>query len=174
MCATDPSVIARAFAEIGWDKPAEQYERYLADQEAGRRVGLVAEAEGRFAGYCTLLWNSPYEPFAEQGIPEIQDLNVLPRFQRRGIGNALLEAIEHAAGARVATVGLGVGLYADYGAAQRLYVRRGYLPDGRGVMYRNRPVPPGGTVCLDDEAVLMFVRNLPRRTEAMLTKRVRA
>ena len=28
--------------------------------------------------------------------------------------------------------GIGFGLYADYGAAQRLYVKCGYLPDGRG------------------------------------------
>jgi hypothetical protein len=34
-------------------------------------------------------------------------------------------------------VGLGVGLYPDYGTAQRMYVRRGYLPDGRGVIYYN-------------------------------------
>jgi len=30
-------------------------------------------------------------------------------------------------------VGIGVGLYADYGTAQRMYARRGYVPDGHGL-----------------------------------------
>ena len=32
-------------------------------------------------------------------------------------------------------VGIGVGLYPDYGSAQRLYIKRGYLPDGHGATY---------------------------------------
>lgn len=28
---------------------------------------------------------------------------------------------------------MGFGLYADLDAAQRLYIKRGYLPDGRGL-----------------------------------------
>ena len=55
-------------------------------------------------------------------------------------------------------IGIGVGLYSDYGAAQRIYVRRGYLPDGRGIMYRNQPVEPGAVIRIDDEAALMFTR----------------
>ena len=31
------------------------------------------------------------------------------------------------------TVCLGVGLHSGYGAAQRMYVLRGYVPDGSGV-----------------------------------------
>jgi hypothetical protein len=56
--------------------------------------------------------------------------------------------------------GLGVGLYSDYGAAQRIYVRRGYLPDGRGMMYDNLPVEPGASIPIDDDATLMFTREL--------------
>jgi hypothetical protein len=57
-------------------------------------------------------------------------------------------------------VGIGVGLYADYGSAQRMYFRRGYLPDGRGLMYDWKPVPPGELVRLDDDATLMFTKSL--------------
>ncbi|MEU4390631.1 hypothetical protein [Kribbella sp. NPDC023855] len=39
-------------------------------------------------------------------------------------------------------------------------LRRGYLPDGRGLMYAWRPVPPGETVRLDDSATLMFTKTL--------------
>jgi hypothetical protein len=68
--------------------------------------------------------------------------------------------VEAEAAKRSTQVGLGVGLYADYGAAQRLYVRRGYVPDGRGIMYGNEPVEPGATVRIDDDATRMLVRSL--------------
>ncbi len=56
-------------------------------------------------------------------------------------------------------VGLGVGLYSDYGAAQRIYVRRGYLPDGAHHV-RQRTIEPGSQVAIDDDATLMMVRTL--------------
>jgi hypothetical protein len=43
-------------------------------------------------------------------------------------------------------------------AAQRIYVRRGYLPNGRGIMYRNQPAEPGAVVRIDDDATLMLTR----------------
>lgn len=104
------------------------------------------------------MWTSEYSPFAERQVPEICDLNVLPPYRRRGIGNALLDRAESAASARGKVVGIGVGLYSDYGAAQRIYVRRGYLPDGRGIMYRNRPVEPGTVIRIDDDAAIMLTR----------------
>jgi hypothetical protein len=55
-------------------------------------------------------------------------------------------------------VGVGVGLYADYGAAQRIYARRGYLPDGRGIIHCNQPIEPGAVVRIDDDATLMLTR----------------
>ena len=76
----------------------------------------------------TLQWVPDYRPFAERQIPEISDLNVLPSHRRQGIGNALLDRAESAASARSEVVGIGVGLYSAYGAAQRIYVRRGFLP----------------------------------------------
>jgi GNAT superfamily N-acetyltransferase len=158
MDESDPEVISAAFTAIGWHKPPELFQRYLAEQEEGRRLAFVAERRGEFTGYVTLLWISDYSPFAERQIPEVSDLNVLPPHRRQGIGSALLDRAESAASARSKMVGLGVGLYSDYGAAQRIYVRRGYLPDGRGIMYRNRPVEPGAVIRIDDEATLMFTR----------------
>ncbi|CEG57848.1 hypothetical protein [Legionella fallonii] len=51
-------------------------------------------------------------------------------------------------------VGIGVGLYDGYGSAQRLYIKRGYIPDGLGVTYDYNHVTPGADVCLDDDLVL--------------------
>jgi GNAT superfamily N-acetyltransferase len=158
MDESDPGPFGAAFARLGWDKPPELFRHYLAQQGEGRRACVVAEWSGERAGYVTLVWVSQYEPFAQQRIPEVVDLNVLPAYRRRGIGTALLDRVESIAGTRNPTVGIGVGLYADYGAAQRMYARRGYIPDGRGLMYRARPVRPGATVRIDDDAVLMLTR----------------
>jgi GNAT superfamily N-acetyltransferase len=113
-----------------------------------------------FAGYVTVVWVSGYRPFAEAGIPEIQDLNVLPQFRRRGIASALMDAAEAAIATRAETAGIGVGLYADYGAAHLMYLRRGYLPDGRGIAYRGATVAPASRVPVDDDLVLMMARRL--------------
>jgi len=152
----DPPVIAAAFAEIGWDKPERQYLGYLTDQAAGLRDVLVATVDGVFAGYVTVFWESAY--FG--GLPEISDFNVLPTYRRQGIGSRLMDAAEAMVSERSDVVGIGVGLYADYGQAQRMYVRRGYIPDGRGLMYDNKPVPPGDLVRIDDAAALMFTKRL--------------
>jgi GNAT superfamily N-acetyltransferase len=154
----DPPVIAAAFAELGWPKPVEQYERYLEEQTAGTRDILVAWVDSQYAGYVTIRWESPYQPF--NGIPEIQDFNVLPNLRRQGIGTALMDAAEALVATRSPTVGIGVGLYPDYGNAQRLYVRRGYLPDGRGLIYDGRQVAPMETVRNDDSLTLMFTKQL--------------
>jgi ribosomal protein S18 acetylase RimI-like enzyme len=160
MDQSDPLTISAAFTALGWDKPPTLFQRYLAEQEGGQRLAFVAEWRGEFAGYVTLVWVSDYGPFAERQVPEISDLNVLPAHRRQGIGNALLDCAESAASTRSSVVGLGVGLSADYGAAQRIYVRRGYLPDGRGIVYNNQPVEPGAVIRIDDEAALMFTRSV--------------
>lgn len=157
---SDPAPIAAAFAAIGWAKPREQYERYLAEQEAGERDVFVAWAGDVFAGYVTLNWHPAYPPFQAAGIPVIEDFNVLPAFRRRGIGSALMDAAEAAAAERTGTVGIGAGLDPDYGPAQRLYVRRGYVPDGRGITWRNRTVAYRDQVLVDDDLVLWFTRSL--------------
>jgi GNAT superfamily N-acetyltransferase len=159
----EPDVVrtAAAFAELGWPgKDEAQYRRYLSEQSRGDRDVFVADFEGRFAGYITVVWNASYPPFRDAGVPEIQDFNVLPAYRRKGIGSALMDAAEGLVATRSPIVGLGVGLYADYGAAQRMYAKRGYVPDGRGLMYANAPVPPGETVRIDDDACLMYTREL--------------
>ncbi|WP_310539549.1 GNAT family N-acetyltransferase [Phenylobacterium sp.] len=156
----DPPKIAKAFTDIGWDKPETQYVRYLAEQTAGDRPVLVARVDGVFAGYLTVVWVPQYEPFREAGIPEIQDFNVLPQYRRRGLGTALMDAAEALIATRSKTAGIGVGLYPDYGPAQRLYVLRGYLPDGRGIAWNGMNVTPMQEVMVDDDLALYFTRDL--------------
>ena len=129
----DIQPIVVTFAKLGWNKPASQYERYLAEQKSGRRSVLVATLKEVFAGYVTILWESEYPSFRETGIPEIVDFNVLPMLRRQGIGTHLMDEAERRIAERSSIAGIGVGLTGDYGAAQILYFKRGYIPDGRGI-----------------------------------------
>jgi GNAT superfamily N-acetyltransferase len=156
----DPPSIAVAFANMGWSKPETQFRRYLQEQAAGTRTCFIATVDGQFAGYVTVNWQPNYAEFVDLNIPEVQDLNVLTRYRRKGVASRLLDRAEGEAALRSAFVGIGVGLHPGYSAAQRLYVKRGYIPDGRGITYRNRFVEEGASVVVDDDLVMHFTKQL--------------
>jgi GNAT superfamily N-acetyltransferase len=152
---SDPPVMAAAFESFGWVKPATQFQRYLAEQAAGNRLCPVATVNGDFAGYVTVNWVPTYPGFVDMKIPEIQDLNVLSLFRTNGIATMLLDRAEVEVACRSDVVGIGVGLHPGYNDAQRLYAKRGYIPDGLGVTYRDRYCREGEQVVLDD--ILSFI-----------------
>jgi len=160
----DIAGITQAFKSIDWDKPTALFEEYLKEAEADERVIWLAFIDNRFVGYITLKWHSLYLLFKNQNIPEIMDLNVLPHARKRGVGSMLLDIAEKEAAKRSDFVGIGVGLYGGedggYGSAQRLYVKRGYIPDGKGVTYNYESATPGDSYPLDDDLVLWFTKKL--------------
>ena len=158
----DIQPISSSFQTIGWNKPVSQYERYFSEQQDKKRTVLVAFYTGEFAGYLTINWQSNYPPFQQDNIPEIEDFNVLPKFRRQGIGTCLMNEAESKISQRSSIAGIGVGLYSDYGAAQRLYVLRGYIPDGRGITYGKRIVKFGEEVRVDDDLVLHLTKKLSK------------
>ena len=154
-------VIVDAFAISNWtEKPASIFEKYLEEQDKGERIVWLAFYGNKFAGYVTLKWQSLYKPFFQESVPEIVDLNVLPEFRNQGIAASLLDKSEAMAATKSDMVGIGVGLYPDYGAAQRLYVKRGYIPDGKGATYNYDPVIPGDKYALDDDLIIWFAKKL--------------
>jgi len=157
---SDPPGIAAAFKVMGWNKPETQYQRYLHEQVEGTRTCFVAILDEQFAGYVTVNWHPAYAGFADLNIPEIQDLNVLIKYRRTGVATRLLDRAETEVVGRYSLLGIAVGLHPGYNAAQRLYAKRGYIPDGRGVTYRNCFVEEGATVVLDDDLVLHFTKQL--------------
>jgi len=152
--------ITNAFQELGWHKPASLYEGYLKEQGIGLRHIFVAFVAEEFAGYLTICWRSSYEPFRNEHIPEIVDFNVLPKFRRRGIGTQLMDVAENNIASVNPIAGIGVGLDPDFGAAQRLYVLRGYIPDGRGLHYRDHHVKYGEQITVDYDLTLYFTKEL--------------
>ncbi|MCR2822188.1 GNAT family N-acetyltransferase [Lederbergia panacisoli] len=156
----DCGTISKAFAEQGWNKPVSQYERYLLEQEEGTREVVVAEYNNHFAGYLTIRWKSDYEPFFSVGIPEIVDLNVLMKYQKNGIATALMDEAERLVSEKCDRIGIGFGLTRDYGAAQRLYVKRGYIPDGLGISQNGKFLTYGDQITIDDDVALYLTKTL--------------
>jgi hypothetical protein len=78
LSAGDESAISDAFAAVGWQKPVTTFERYLVEQLRGERTAYLALVGGHVAGYVTVRWRSGYAPFADAGVPEVSDFNVLP------------------------------------------------------------------------------------------------
>jgi ribosomal protein S18 acetylase RimI-like enzyme len=156
----DITLIAKAFKELGWNKPQSQYESYWLEQELQIRNVYVAYMQEQFAGYLTICWKSGYEPFRERNIPEITDFNVLPAFRRMGIGSQLMDKAENEIAKVNPIAGIGVGMTPDYGAAQRLYVLRGYIPDGFGLHWRDHHVQNGEAVRVDDDLALYLTKVL--------------
>lgn len=156
----DIDTIVERFAFHHWQKPRSTFEDYLNEQRAGVRQVWVAFEGIQFAGYVTLNWRSKYEPFSAQNIPEIMDLNVLPPYRKHGLGSKLIETAEDYAAKRVSKIGIGVGLYEGYGDAQKLYVKKGYIPDGNGPTYRYNRLNYGQSVVVDDDLVMWFTKLL--------------
>ncbi len=150
--------IVASFTQIGWHKPRSLFLQYLAEQAKQERAVWVVLEAGDFVGYVTLKKTSLYEPFAKLGIPEISDLNVLPYHRKKGAGTLLLDTAETKAKEWSQWVGIGVGLSADYGQAQRLYIKRHYIPDGKGLTYQYKNIVAGHSYPIDDDLVLWFMK----------------
>jgi len=161
----DCASIAEAFRGQGWDKPEDQFVAYFQEQDRREREVFVGRVKDEFAGYTTVVWNSQYPPFSNDAIPEIVDLNVLMKFQRRGVGNRLVDAAEAFIAERSGLAGVRVGLTADYAAAHRLYIKRGYLPDDHGISYQSRSLKYGESAIVDDELTIGFIKEVQGKTE---------
>ena len=44
-----------------------------------------------------------------------------------------------------------------YGSAQRMYVKRGYVPDGSGAWYRGKPCTPYDTIYTNDDDLVLYL-----------------
>lgn len=157
---SDCQKIHKAFQEQGWDKPISQYKKYLEYQETGARDVIIAEWNQEFAGYLTINWNSEYQSFRENGIPEVVDFNVLKKYQRLGIGTQLMDEAEKRIKKISEYAGIGFGMYKDYGAAQILYIHRGYIPYGNGLVKDYVPLKYGQEIIIDDSITLYLTKKL--------------
>ncbi|GMK44289.1 N-acetyltransferase [Paenibacillus glycanilyticus] len=147
-------------AHFPWYRQGDYYIRCLEENRAGKRITLMAFYGEELAGCCHLIYESKYPYFAERHIPEVNDLSVFQEYRKKGIASKLLDELERKTSESFKYIGLGVGLYKDYGNAQRLYGKRGYVMDGNGLTYNNVKVKPGTDVFVDDELLVYMVKEL--------------
>ena len=157
----DAQAFTDELAAQGWHPDIAVFRKRLEDQAEGKCEALTAVYRGCPAGYLYVYRTVEEGPFKRTGYPIIVDFNVLKKYQRKGIGSRLMDAAEETAAKYADTVCLGVGLCGSYGSAQRMYARRGYIPDGSGVWYQNRQCIQYETVCtVDDDLVLYMSKRL--------------
>ena len=155
MQESDIKDLSRGFISQGWPSREEILTRYFKEQESGEREVLIADLTSAVAGYITILPDAKQGPFAGMA-PELSDFNVFEPFQNQGIGNLLMEEAENRVKFFSDKVTLGVGLHSGYGPAQRLYIKRGYIPDGSGVWYRNQSLEMNA-VCEDIGELVLYL-----------------
>lgn len=160
MQQSDVPVITKGERDQGWNAHGEKYRMRLRHQAEGRSISLVAEYQGHVAGYVNVYPDSQWGAFAKRGYPEIIDFGVLEPYRRNGVGSKLMDLAEQIAAQYAEVVYLGVGLHKGYGSAQRMYVKRGYLPDGTGIWYGDEACEQNGVYCNDDSLALYLYKQL--------------
>ena len=156
MVPEDAKVFYDMYLSYGWHPQLETYENYYKAQEAGERIMFIPEYEGKVAGICTLVLKPSEGPLAGKGWPEIVDFCVFFHLHKKGIGNKILDVVEAEAAKISDHVFLAVGVHSGYGAAQRIYVKRGYIPDGTGVWYQGKQLDQYAP-CVNDDDLLLFL-----------------
>ena len=109
----------------------------------GRASARLAAAGSGVLGYVAIVWESGYAGFRSRGIPLAHQIAVAGPSRRQGVATLLMDAAEQLTRDRgIVTLGITVGLFDEYGPAQRMYARRGYIPDGRGACQGQRRATP--------------------------------
>ncbi len=144
-----------------WADEAGYFEEAWQEQGEGKRLVVLAFQGQSLCGFAHYNRFPRYAPFRRLGIPEIQDLFVLPDFRRHGIGAGIVGFCETLArDDKKADIGIGVGVSSKFGSAQRLYARLGFLPDGAGVVFNRDGVRDGEVKPIDNRLCLMLVKSI--------------
>ncbi len=147
---------------IEWVSDGEaEARRYLAEHAEPEGASLVAACGHEVVGYVAVLWESAFAGFRDRGIPLVHQVAVAGPFRRQGVATLLMDAAEQLARERgIATLGITVGLFDEYGPAQRLYGRRGYVPDGRGACRGQHPLSEGMHVAVNHDLIMWLTKDL--------------
>lgn len=155
--SADIPLLYRLYDVIG-KKDDGYFEQAIEDDDI---VVLIATDEGEDCAFCLLNFHPRYNLYRRLGIPEIQDLNVVPDHRRKGIATSVIKWCEGMARAKgCEQIGIAVGLFKDYGPAQILYAKLGYIPDGNGITCDREGITPYTSYLIDDDLSLMLVKPL--------------
>ena len=138
---------------------AAQIERWLEESRMGFRTLLVAVEEGRAVGSVSIGGGRHQSPGSLRLFAfDVGALDVGPAFRRKGVGTALIKAVEAIAADRdLDEVNLEVAI--ENKDAIRLYGRLGYRICGDPVMDRwNRMRDDGSSETIEEPSFLMVKR----------------
>lgn len=160
-----PKIVSRY--SFPWSTPIKTqalWDSYYQEQQNGIRTVAVLEKSHEILGYGSLLRKPECSFFANKNIPEINAIWIDENHRNQGLGTALIQWLENLASQEgYQQIGIGVGLYKDYGPAQKLYFNLGYAPEGNGVTYKGLATTPGQTYPLDDDLIFWLVKSIPLR-----------
>ncbi len=160
MSADDIPMIMQAEGDM-----SEEFKDYLHTQLINQEdkkecTALVAVSNEIVLGHVFVYYSCRWGAYKNQGMPSIVDLKVFPPYRNLGVATKLLDEAERIAAKYHSQIYLDVCLNADYGAAQRLYVKRGYVPDGKGVYYEETICPLNGQCINNDELTICLIKQL--------------
>ena len=161
MTASDIKTLVQNFC-FSWSSIEEtttNWNQYYQEQKKNIRTVAILEKNSQILEYGNLLRHSEYPYFIK--FPEINNVWIDQEHQRRGLGTQLITWLEELARREgYKQIGIGVGLYRDYGPAQKFYFQLGYIPDGHGITYKCKPVKPGKSYLVDDDLILWLIKPL--------------
>ena len=138
----------------------EYLRRQLDNQEKQECSALLALYNDEIAGYVFLYYKCKWGGFANCELPGVVDLIVFDKYGNKGIATMLMDTAERIAKRYNNKVYLDVCLNQEYGPAQRFYVKRGYVPDGKGVYYEEKICDVDAVCKNDDELTLCLIKEL--------------
>ena len=134
--------------------PEAQVARRLKESRLGYREMLVAELDGRPVGTVSMGGHG----FQRPGSLRLFALDVGPAFRRRGVGTALVRAVE-AAASHLGLDEVNLEVAIDNSDAVRLYERLGYRRRGEPVMDRwEKRLDDGSSQMVDVPSWVMVKR----------------
>lgn len=136
------------------------FKNQLTNQEKGECSALLALYDEEIAGYVFLYYQCRWGALGGQNLPSVVDLIVFEPYRKKGIATALMDVAEDIARKYYHKVYLDVCLNSDYGPAQRFYVKRGYIPDGKGAYYEEKICETDAVCRNDDELTLCLIKEL--------------
>ena len=141
---------------LKWNKKDDIFDGYIASVYGDKPHCDVYYIVGQ--GYCVLNKAPKYALYKRLSIPEIQDVYIMPKCRRNGLASNLIQHCEKVCGRDM--IGISVPIVGDFGAAQCLYNKLGYQPDGNGVTYDRDAVRLNDHVKVDDNLCLMLIKHL--------------
>lgn len=139
---------------------AAYLKRQLDNQEKRECSAFLALCNGAAAGYVFLYYQCRWGGLGGHDIPGVVDLVVFEKYRRKKIATILMDIAEETARRYGDRVYLDVCLNSDYGPAQRLYAKRGYIPDGKGVYYEDKICGTDAVCRNNDELTLCLIKEL--------------